>query len=132
MPVVPEIDVDGACHADDEHDNVDAKAYGDDERPHGAGIRDGRGRRPAKIEERKIELVQLRHSLEGRAEIGREQRRHDAKPDKAHTDKKTALHGLCRLDSYTHPEHGKDDRHHDRRAKPDNVCKCFFHCLSNL
>ena len=127
MPVVPEVDVDSARNADDEHEDIHSKAHGDDERPYGTGIGDRRGGRPSKVEERKIELIQLRHSLERRAEICRQKRSDYAQPHKAHTDQKSALHRLCRLDSDTHPKHGEDDRHHHRRTETDNIRERFFH-----
>ena len=127
MPIVPKVDIDRARHADYEHNDIHPKTHGNDERADGAGIRDGGGGRPTEIEERKIKLVELRHSLQRRTEVCRQERGYYAKSHETHSHQKTALYRLGRLDSDTNPEHREDDRHHHRRSKTDNIRKSFFH-----
>ena len=127
MPVVPKVYVDGARASGDEHQDVDAKAHGDDERPHRARIGDGGRGRPAEVEVREVEMVKLRHAFQGGSEARRQKRGDDAKPHEPDADEQSGFERLGKLDSEENAENGEDGRHHHRRAKPDHVCENFFH-----
>ena len=121
MPVVPKVDVEGARHSDDQERDVDPKADGDDERTDRTGVGDRGSRRPAKVEIREIEMIELGHAPQGGTEVRGEKRRDDSETDKTDSDQKPRLERLRELDADTNAEHGEDDRHHHGSPESDHI-----------
>ena len=88
MPIIPEINVNRARRSSHEHKDIDAKANRNYERADRARIRNSRRRRPAEIEEREIQVIEVGHPLQGRAEIRGEKRSHYAQANEADADEK--------------------------------------------
>ena len=88
MPIIPEIDVNGARRSSHEHKDIDAKTNRNYERANSTRISDSSRCRPAKVEERKVQVVEVGHTLQGGAEVGGEERSHDAQANKTDTNEK--------------------------------------------
>ena len=88
MPIVPEVDIHRARHANEEQSEIHAEANRDDESPHRARISDGGGGGPAEVEIGQVESVMLNHPFESGPERGCQKCRDDTEPDKAHAHEK--------------------------------------------
>ena len=121
MPVVPQVDVDRAGRLGDEHEQVDTEADGDYERAHGGVVGHGCGCGPAHVEHLELEVIDIDHLVERRAECRGEQGGDDGEADEADTHLEARLERLAELDAYAEAENGEDDGHHHRGPQADDV-----------
>ena len=68
MPVVPQVDVDRACEAGEQQQEVDAEANRDDECSDGGVVCHGCRSRPSHVEYFEFEVVDLHYLFERRTE----------------------------------------------------------------
>ena len=127
VPVVPQVNVDGAGGLGQQHDNVDRQADGDDEGTHRCVVGDGGGCGPTHVEHLELESVEFDNAAQGRAQAAGEQGCDDGETDETDTDEQTALEGFAQLDADAYAEDGENNRHHDGGAETDNVTEYAFH-----
>ena len=133
MPVVPKVDIHGPRRAGHQHQDVDAKADGDDERADRRRIGNGGGCGPTQIEEGQVEVVDFLHLTERGPEVVgsiRQKPRDDTKSDEPDANKKTRLQRLGELDSDQLAEDREDDGHHHAGPETDHIGKDFLHGCS--
>ena len=94
MPVVPQVDVDRACEACEQEQEVDTEAYWDDECAHGGVVCHGCGSRPSHVEDIELQVVDIHYLSERRSETGCQQTCDDSESDEADTYVESALQGF--------------------------------------
>ena len=127
MPVVPQVDVDRACAAQNEEHQIDAQADGNDERTDEGVVGYGCRCRPAHVEDLKFEAVDFNNLGQCRRHRIYEQCGNNTQTDEADAHEEAGFEGFGETDADAYAENGEDDRHHHCGTKTDNVAKYCFH-----
>ena len=130
VPVVPKVDVDGACGLGYHHQEVDAQANRNDQRTHCRVVGHGGSSRPSHIKHAEVETEDILYGLQRIFKVVGKQCRNDTQADKAHAHEKTGFQSLSKLHADAQTNDGEDDWHHHRSTHLNDVIE-DIHCLKN-
>ena len=136
VPIVPKVDVDGLGGFGQQHKDVDAQTYRNDERADGRVVRHGSCGGPSHVENLEAKPVDFGHFLQRVAQTARQQCGDHRKPYESDSHQKSAFQRFAELDADTNAQDGEQNGHHHGSSQPNDVTEYLFHvflfsCLFN-
>ena len=132
MPVVPQVDIDGARAARDEQQEVDTQADGDDEGTDSRIVGHSGCCGPSHVEDLELEVIELGNLRQRTTEIGSQQSGNDAQAHETDAHIEARLEGTTEFEANAKANDSKQDGHHDRCTQSDDVTKDLFHLFLNI
>ena len=127
MPIVPKVDVHGACATKQQKHQVHTQAHRDNERTN-EGVVGNRSRsRPAHVENSQFKVVDFYHFRQRRRHRVNQQRGDDTQTYETDTYQQAALQRFRKRNLDADAQNREDDWHHHGSAQSNNVTKNCFH-----
>ena len=129
MPVVPQVNVHGTSGLGDKHQQVYAQTDGDDQCTYGRVVGYGSCGRPTHVENVQLQVVEVGNGFQGIVEVGSQQGGNYTQAHETDSYAKARFQCLSKFHPDTQTNNCKDNRHHDRCSKANDIAENLFHSL---